>query len=63
MIELNIYKTDLLFPFLFDSYFFIDIFEINLNFKEELNNGLKSNDNIKNIYKNSFFNFLYKDIW
>ncbi len=63
MIELNIYETDLLFPFLFDSYFFIDIFEINLNFKEELNNGLKSNENRKNIYKNSFFNFLYKDIW
>jgi hypothetical protein len=62
MIELNIYKTDLLFPFLFDSYFFIDIFEINLNFKEELNNGLKSNDNLKNMFKNSFFNFLYKDI-
>jgi hypothetical protein len=62
MIELNIYKTDLLFPFLFDSYFYIDIFEINLNFKEELNDYLKSNDNLKNMFKNSFFTFLYKDI-
>jgi hypothetical protein len=62
MIELIIYQTDILFPIFFDRYFFIDIFEINLNIKEELNNGLNSNDNLRNIFKNSFFTFLYKDI-